>query len=503
MPRKFTLCLLALVVGNIVSLPAMSQGDDCRLNPEDCTILDAHAAAMLQLDSLTVENFTLAGNIELLEPVEFSTTGTGTIQLEDLNRSRVVLQILDTDASNEARLVTQKIIEDRVAALGYADAQVVMVDDEITIEVIDLNQLQEELARILTASGGGTLLEFVDFADVPMSIGDGMCILTDIQVEKGYPTGLCADGSQPIGIDGEVGGLAFHTILTGEALAQVVAIQGNFGSSYISFTLNEEGSKIFADYTAAHLGERLAIVIDGVIISAPNIQQAITTGEAQITGDFTHAEAEELAKRLRGESTLPVELELTSIEIGDAYATVPAEINVEINSLAFSNGGPEFTETDIDELILDADQAQFIFESLALTETNLVREADADLAGETVAIFRSEVPLNTVFEFDGAGGLLGNLLVRAMFPAVNFEEFDLTSGMVQEFFAGNLHDLPDDATMTITRYISLDDFSLVRLSLETDFELLLGVLGRALELELSEGLTDLTTFHLALQADFE
>jgi hypothetical protein len=353
------------------------------------------------------------------------------------------------------------------------------------------------------SASGNALLEFVDFSDVPISIGDGACILTDVQLERGYEDGLCMDGSQPIGIDGETGGPPFHTILTGDSLENATAIASNFGQWVISFTLDENGSQIFADYTTAHVGQRLAIVVDGVIISVPNIQQAITTGEGQITGNFTQAEAEELATRLRGEGTLPIELELTSIEVGDAYATIPTEMTIEIDSLEFSNGGIEFSETDIDELILDADQAQFIFDSLTLAENNLTRQADAEIEGEPVAVFSSEVPLNVLFESDGVGGLLGDLLVRAMFPEVDFEQFDLSAAMVGEFFAGNLRDLPNDTPLTITRYISLEDFSLVHLSLETDFELLLGVLGRALELELSEGLTDLTTFHLELQADFE
>lgn len=69
----------------------------------------------------------------------------------------------------------------------------------------------------------------------------------------------------------------------------------------VSLTMTEEGTGKFADATtkAYANGESIAIYYDGEIISAPNVNSAITNGEAQITGSFTHEEAEQLASTIR------------------------------------------------------------------------------------------------------------------------------------------------------------------------------------------------------------
>jgi len=84
----------------------------------------------------------------------------------------------------------------------------------------------------------------------------------------------------------------------------------------INFTLTDQGSTIFANHTSTHVGQRLAIVLDKTIISAPNIQSAITGGSGTISGNFTQDSANQLALQLRYGS-LPVPLKVVqSQEIG-------------------------------------------------------------------------------------------------------------------------------------------------------------------------------------------
>ena len=52
----------------------------------------------------------------------------------------------------------------------------------------------------------------------------------------------------------------------------------------LNLNLTEEDAKTFGDWTADHVNERLAMVIDGEVVIAPTIQSAITGGEVQITG---------------------------------------------------------------------------------------------------------------------------------------------------------------------------------------------------------------------------
>ncbi|HVE62727.1 MAG TPA: protein translocase subunit SecD [Mycobacteriales bacterium] len=71
------------------------------------------------------------------------------------------------------------------------------------------------------------------------------------------------------------------------------------GSSLISFELTKEGTKQFGEVTTKYQGQQLAIVLDGVVQSAPTIQQPITNGEGQITGQFSDSEAKDLANVLK------------------------------------------------------------------------------------------------------------------------------------------------------------------------------------------------------------
>ncbi len=69
----------------------------------------------------------------------------------------------------------------------------------------------------------------------------------------------------------------------------------------VDLIMTDEGAKKFATATtkAAAAGETLGIFYDGEIISAPRVQQALTEGRAQITGNFTYEEAQRLASQIR------------------------------------------------------------------------------------------------------------------------------------------------------------------------------------------------------------
>ena len=84
----------------------------------------------------------------------------------------------------------------------------------------------------------------------------------------------------------------------------------------VSLTLNDTGRGKFATATTAHVNEAIAIVYDGDIVSAPVVQQPLTDGKAQISGNFTAEEAEKLATTIRV-GALPLELkELRSNVVG-------------------------------------------------------------------------------------------------------------------------------------------------------------------------------------------
>jgi preprotein translocase subunit SecD len=70
------------------------------------------------------------------------------------------------------------------------------------------------------------------------------------------------------------------------------------GQPEISIELSDEGKELFAAVTREHLNQRLAIVLDGHLYAAPVIRSEITEGKAQITGNFTREEAQQLAAKI-------------------------------------------------------------------------------------------------------------------------------------------------------------------------------------------------------------
>ncbi len=89
------------------------------------------------------------------------------------------------------------------------------------------------------------------------------------------------------------------TMLTG---ANVGFDQNN--RPVINFKLNAEGADIFGDFTGKNVGKRLAVVLDGKVYSAPNINERIGGGSGQISGNYTVLEAKDLAIALRSGALL-------------------------------------------------------------------------------------------------------------------------------------------------------------------------------------------------------
>jgi len=84
-------------------------------------------------------------------------------------------------------------------------------------------------------------------------------------------------------------------LLTGDMLEEArVNIDQRYNEPIVSIKFNNEGAKIFGDVTTANVNKRLAIILDHNIYSAPNINEPIIGGSAQISGNFTMDEAKDL-----------------------------------------------------------------------------------------------------------------------------------------------------------------------------------------------------------------
>src|SRR5258708_2779766 len=261
----------------------------------------------------------------------------------------------------------KQIVDRRVNALGVVEP-VVQVSGNNRI-VVELPGITNPEAAISTIKQTG-LLEFVDFspsggcsAAMP---GSGQYILTDKQValRGGAPapaaTGAATQAATPAataqatpegtarasqataqataGATAQATAAAtapvvatngtkenpllnpctnapFTTIMTGAGLQTADAGPGGTSSTQwvVNFTLagNDESTR-FGTHTATHIGQQLAIVLDGQVLSAPTIQAALTSG-GQITGNFTQPAAQALALQLRY-GALPVSLHVDSTQ---------------------------------------------------------------------------------------------------------------------------------------------------------------------------------------------
>ncbi len=101
-----------------------------------------------------------------------------------------------------------------------------------------------------------------------------------------------------------------NVLLTGKNLKDAQARMTQNGSTAeVTIEFDSEGTKLFAKATTDNVHKPIAIVIDNEVISAPNVNEPITTGSAVITGNFTAKEAQDLAVLLRS-GALPVTLQV-------------------------------------------------------------------------------------------------------------------------------------------------------------------------------------------------
>ena len=120
------------------------------------------------------------------------------------------------------------------------------------------------------------------------------------------------------------------TNLTGKYLKKAeLSFDPNTYQPLVSLQFDDEGAKIFEELTLNNIGKPLAIYIDGIPISAPTVQEKISQGKAQISGNFTLEEAKTLARNLNA-GALPVPITLISQEtVGPALGKVSLDASLQ------------------------------------------------------------------------------------------------------------------------------------------------------------------------------
>jgi len=205
-----------------------------------------------------------------------------------------------------AMSAAKTIVENRVNGLGVAEAVVQSQGDtRLIVELPGVND-PDQAVNTLRSTGQ---LEFVDPAGSTLS--QGMVINTtnrptaaaDLQAQ------IEAGSAEPAPIP--YPDTVFETVMTGDILSDARAVRDQYSQWEISFQLTNDGSDQFYEYTRNHVGDVLAIVLDGRVLSAPVIQSAIRDSGV-INGTFTTDEAESLAVQMRY-GALPVPLQVIDI----------------------------------------------------------------------------------------------------------------------------------------------------------------------------------------------
>ncbi len=100
-----------------------------------------------------------------------------------------------------------------------------------------------------------------------------------------------------------------NTALTGTDLQNAKEETDQQGQNLVALEFSSEGGQKFADLTTKNVGRKIAILLDGEVLTAPNVKEPITGGKAVITGSRTLEEAHNLAILLRSGS-LPVKVNI-------------------------------------------------------------------------------------------------------------------------------------------------------------------------------------------------
>ncbi|MFH1199228.1 MAG: protein translocase subunit SecD [Candidatus Omnitrophota bacterium] len=193
---------------------------------------------------------------------------------------------LEGKAKEDAADRAVEVIRNRIDQFGVRETSIQKQGiDEIVVQLPGVTDRQ----RAIDVIGKTAMLEFKVVSTDPEKL--------KAAIEGNVPEGFVLARSE----DNEPLLLEKQAVLTGDALtdAEVRFDQSQFNEPLVALRFNSGGAKKFADITAANVGKRLAIVLDGKVQSAPNIREAIPSGEAVITGRFDIAQAQDLALVLR------------------------------------------------------------------------------------------------------------------------------------------------------------------------------------------------------------
>ncbi|MDA1352932.1 MAG: protein translocase subunit SecD [bacterium] len=228
--------------------------------------------------------------------------------------TRLVLEAKDTPdqpVDSDTVIGVMSVIRNRVNGLGVTEP--VLQRKGLRQIVVELPGVKDP-ERAIKLIGETALLEFVAADWAPENLASLSKEKQEILVGKNVKV-----ASMPItDASGKVVAtrtLILHrTELTGSDLKYANPGTDELGNPVVSIAFKKEGTKRFADLTRSNMGKPIAIVLDGKVVSAPNVRAVINNGQAVIEGGFSVQEMRDLVIKLKAGS-LPVPVEIVSNRI--------------------------------------------------------------------------------------------------------------------------------------------------------------------------------------------
>ncbi len=188
------------------------------------------------------------------------------------------------------------IVRNRVDKLGASEAVIQRQGaDSILVQLPGIKNANEAL-DVLGSTGQ---LEFVDVNSISDPAVQASVLAYTGQPGQQRPT-------LPPG--------SYTPFMTGEVVTDSSIGSDNLGNLEVQVAMSAEGSQIWGQYTSQNVGNRIAIVLDGQVQSAPSINEPILGGNTSISGSFTAEEAKQLQTVLET-GALPVTLDFSESRV--------------------------------------------------------------------------------------------------------------------------------------------------------------------------------------------
>jgi preprotein translocase subunit SecD len=235
-----------------------------------------------------------------------------TLGLDLQGGTRLVLEGVPTEkvsVSDDSMAGVVAVIRNRIDSLGVTEPAIQRKGrNQVVVELPGVQDSQ----RALKIIGDTALLEFVEAEWAPAGVEN----MPKNKIEEIYGLGAYVDI-----VKNERGREKYEraiilkkTALTGAVLKGAWPGVDQYGNPVVDIEFTGEGANIFGTVTARNVNKPLAILLDKKVISAPTVNEAIPSGRAQISGNFSIEEVQDMVIKLKA-GALPIPVKVVETRV--------------------------------------------------------------------------------------------------------------------------------------------------------------------------------------------